>query len=53
MTETVCGLINIGFSELAMIAGFPQASLAVPVVKGLAIGFIESCYNEYAQKRCL
>lgn len=50
MTETVGGLINIGFSELAVIAGFPQASLAVPVVKGLVIGLIESCYNEYAQK---
>lgn len=50
VTETVGGLINIGFSELAVIAGFPQASLAVPVVKGLVIGLIESCYNEYAQK---
>lgn len=50
MTETVGGLINIGFSELAVIAGFSQASLAVPVVKGLVIGLIESCYNEYAQK---
>lgn len=50
MTETVGGLINIGFSELAVIAGFPQASLAVPVVRGLVIGLIESCYNEYAQK---
>ena len=50
MTETVGDLINIGFSELAVIAGFPQASLAVSVVKGLVIGLIESCYNEYAQK---
>lgn len=50
MTETIGGLINIGFSELAVIAGFPQASLAVPLVKGLVIGLIESCYNEYAQK---
>lgn len=38
MAETVGGLINIGFSELAVIAGFPQASLAVPVVKGLVTG---------------
>ena len=50
MTETVGDLINIGFSELAVLAGFPEASLAVPVVKGLVIGLIESCYNEYAQK---
>ena len=50
MTETVGDLISIGFSEIAVMAGFPSAILALPLVKGLVIGLIENCYNEYAQK---
>ena len=50
LTETVGDLLNSGFSTLASIAGIPCVGIALPIVKGLVLGLIENCYNEYAQK---
>ena len=37
-----------GFAALATAAGFP--ALASPLVKGIILGIIENCYNDYAQR---
>lgn len=50
LTETAGDLMSLGFSKLAEVAGIPCVSIALPVVKGLVLGVIENCYNEYAQK---
>ena len=49
-SEVVGSLVDYGFTSLAVAAGFPPAVLAVPFVKGVVLGLLESCYNECAQK---
>lgn len=50
ITEAVGGLVDFGFSKLAIDAGFPPAIVALPLVKGLVLGLLENCYNDSAQK---
>ena len=41
--------IDTAFGALAVSAGFPEIAL-LPLVKGLVLGLIENCYNDYAQR---
>lgn len=41
--------INTTFAALATAAGFPEIAL-LPLAKGLVLGLIENCYNDYAQR---
>jgi len=49
-TEVASSLVDTGFAALATAAGFPALILASPFAKGLVIGLIENCYNDYAQR---
>lgn len=50
-TEEVVGsLVDTGFAMLATTAGFPTLALVTPFAKGLILGLIENCYNDYAQR---
>ena len=50
MTEGVGALVEKGFPTLAVAAGFPAAAVLSPLAKGLVVGLIENCYNDYAQR---
>lgn len=50
MTEGVGALVGKGFPTLAVAAGFPAAAVLSPLAKGLVVGLIENCYNDYAQR---
>lgn len=50
MMEGVGSLVEKGFSTLAVAAGFPAAAVLSPLAKGLVVGLIENCYNDYAQR---
>lgn len=41
--------IDTAFGALAISAGFPEIAL-IPIAKGLVLGLIENCYNDYAQR---
>lgn len=42
--------INTTFAALATAAGFPPIAISMPLAKGLILGLIENCYNDYAQR---
>ena len=42
--------VEMGFAALATTAGFPVATIAVPLVKGIVLGLLENCYNDFSQK---
>lgn len=42
--------VEMGFAALATTAGFPVATMAVPLVKGIVLGLLENCYNDFSQK---
>ena len=48
--EVASTLVDNGFPALAVAAGFPVASVLSPLAKGLVVGLIENCYNDYAQR---
>ena len=49
-TEVVGALVDNGFLAIAVAAGFPAAAVLSPLAKGLVVGLIENCYNDYAQR---
>lgn len=42
--------VEMGFAALVTTAGFPAATMAVPLVKGIVLGLLENCYNDCSQK---
>lgn len=48
--ELVGSSTETSFMALATAAGFPAATLAVPLVKGIILGLLENCYNDCSQK---
>lgn len=42
--------IDTAFAALATAAGFSVDPLTKPLAKGLVLGLIENCYNDYAQR---
>ena len=51
ITKEVAGaIVDTTFPTLAIAAGFPAITLATPLAKGLVLGLIENCYNDYAQR---
>lgn len=48
--EVAGSLVDKGFPALALAAGFPAAAVLSPLAKGLVVGLIENCYNDYAQR---
>jgi len=50
ITSQIAGTaIDTAFAALATAAGFPEIAL-LPLAKGLVLGLIENCYNDYAQR---
>jgi hypothetical protein len=48
--ELVGSSTETSFMALATAAGFPAATLAVPLVKGIVLGLLENCYNDCSQR---
>lgn len=49
-TEVASAATESGFITVATAAGYPMLSLAMPFVKGVVLGLIENCYNDYSQR---
>lgn len=50
LSEAAGTIIEKGFNAVAIAAGFPEIALAVPIAKGLVLGSIENCYNDFGQR---
>lgn len=48
--ELVEHVTETSFTALAVAAGFPALVLTMPLVKGLVLGLLENCYNDFSQK---
>ena len=48
--ELVEHVTETSFTALAAAAGFPALVLTMPLVKGLVLGLLENCYNDFSQK---
>lgn len=49
-TEVTGAAVDLVFPSLTVAAGFPMGVFATPLVKGLVLGLVQNCFNDYAQR---
>ena len=49
-TEVAGAAFDVAFPALSVAAGFPVGVFAKPLVKGLVLGVIQNCFNDYKER---